>query len=109
MVASDLRSRAFVVHVLALVAAAASILGAIGAEAIVLLPVAGAFLIAAGVAAWMGRRSLLQPRGLRGRMDAVSDAEERRTLEEASGLMMGVLLIFFGVVALGFGLWITLA
>lgn len=96
-------------HVVTLVAAAASILGAIGAETVALLPVAGAFMIAAGVAAWIGRRSLLQPRGLRGRMDAVDDADDRRTLEEASGLMMGVLLVFFGVVALGFGLWITLS
>lgn len=101
-------NRAFVVHVVTLVAATLSILASIGTGTAAFFPVAGALLVASGVAAWRGRRSLLQPRGLRGRMDRMADATERQQLEQASGLMMGVLLMFFGVVALGFGLYITL-
>lgn len=101
--------RAYVTHVVSLIGAAVAILAAIGAETASLLPVAGALMVAAGVAAFVGRRSLLQPRGMRGRIDSVSDPADRRRLEQASGLMMGVLLVFFGVVALGFGLYITLS
>lgn len=93
----------------ALLGAALSILTAIGAETVVFLPIAGALLVASGVAAFRGRRSLLQPRGMRGRIDSVKDPEDRRQLEQASGLMMGTVLVFFGVVAFGFGLYITLS
>lgn len=102
-------SRAFVFHVVALVGASVAILASIGAETAALLPVAGALLVAAGVAAWIGRRSLLQPKGMRGRIDGVRDAGERRQLEQASGLMMGVLLVLFGVLAFAFGLYVTLS
>lgn len=92
-----------------LLAGTLAILAAIALGSAVPLPVAGACFTASGLAAFAGRRSVLVPRTVRSQLDDTADPEERRQVEQASGMMTGSLLVFFGLIGLAVGLWITLA
>ncbi len=102
-------TRVFVLHVVTLGAAALSVLGAIAAGTAALLTVAGACLVASGVLAFAGRRSLLRPRAVDRRLGSAADDAERTRVEQAGAMLTGTLLVFFGAVGIALGLAITLS
>lgn len=91
--------RAYVVHVVALIAGGVAFLSAIATGLVFFVGVAGLSFVVSGVSAYLGQRSALQPRGARQRIESEEDPEARRRLVRASGMLMGVLLVFFGLIA----------
>ncbi|MFW6050388.1 MAG: hypothetical protein ACODAU_04395 [Myxococcota bacterium] len=102
------RRRAFQVHVgLFLGGAIAGALG-LGGTWRAGIAAAGVCWVAAGVLAFVARRSVLAPQALRGAADAARDDPGRRAdVERAGALMGGIVLVLVGgtTAVLGF-LWL---